>query len=180
MSRWIFTLLVTLGLAGPAWAADPTNLRVFTDASREVRNYAFFTIFDSVHASIDDGVVTLTGKVTMPYKASDIEQRVARVHGVRQVVNNLQVLPVSPYDDHLRIRIARAIYANPALSLYGLGRHPSIHVIVENGRVTLDGVVSSDQHRQLARLIAGSFEGFGPVRNELRTDEEVQQAIQQL
>jgi hyperosmotically inducible protein len=124
--------------------------------------------------------VTLTGKVTMPYKASDIEQRVARVAGVRQVVNNLQVLPVSPYDDRLRVSIARAIYANPALSMYGLGRHPSIHVIVEHGHVTLDGVVSLDEHRQIARLVAGSFDGFGPVRNDLRTDEEVQQALQQL
>jgi hyperosmotically inducible protein len=180
MARWMTALIVTLGLAGPAWAADPANLRLFTDASREVRSYPYFTIFDSVHASVDAGVVTLVGKVTMPYKAAEIERRVARVQGVRQVVNQLQVLPVSPFDDLLRVRIARAIYANPALAIYGHSRYPSIHVIVENGRVTLDGVVSLDQHRHLARLIAGSFEGFGPIRNELRTDEEVQQALQQL
>jgi hyperosmotically inducible protein len=96
------------------------------------------------------------------------------------VVNNLQVLPVSPNDDRLRVNIARAIYANPALSMYGLSRNPSIHVIVENGRVTLDGVVNVDQHRQLARLIAGAFDGFGPVVNNLRTDDEVKQALRQL
>jgi hyperosmotically inducible protein len=180
MSRWIFAFLLTLGMSAPAFAADPASLQVFTGASQAVRSYPYFTIFDSVHASVDAGVVTLTGKVTMGYKANEIERRVADVAGVRQVVNNLQVLPVSPNDDRLRVNIARAIYANPALSMYGLSRNPSIHVIVENGRVTLDGVVNVDQHRQLARLIAGAFDGFGPVVNNLRTDDEVKQALRQL
>ena len=180
MTRWILALLLTVGLAAPAWAADPANLQLFREASREVRNYTFFTIFDSVHASVDAGVVTLVGKVTMPHKASDLEKRVSRLPGVKQVVNNLQVLPVSPYDDQLRLAIARAIYSNPALAIYGRGRNPSIHVIVENGRVTLDGVVNIDQHRHLARLVAEGFDGFGPVQNNLKTEAEVQQAMQQL
>ena len=82
----------------PAWAADPTNLAVFNDVSKTVQRYAFFTIFDSVRASVAEGVVTLSGKVTMPYKASDIEKRVAKVDGVTQVVNDLEVLPVSLFD----------------------------------------------------------------------------------
>ena len=81
MSRFILSTLLTLGLAGPAWAADPNNLAVFNDVSKTVQRYSFFTIFDSVHASVADGVVTLSGKVTMPYKASDIEKRVAKVDG---------------------------------------------------------------------------------------------------
>ena len=112
MSRFILSALLTLGLAGPAWAGDPNNLQVFKDVSKAVQRYSFFTIFDSVHASVADGVVTLSGKVTMPYKATDIAKRVAKVDGVTQVVNKLEVLPVSQFDNQLRARIARAIYSN--------------------------------------------------------------------
>ena len=77
--------------------------------AKQVNRYAYFTIYDSVHANIHDGIVTLTGKVTMPYKASDIEKRVAKVDGVKQVRNKLEVLPVSQFDNSLRVRIARAL-----------------------------------------------------------------------
>ena len=67
---------------------------------------------------VENGVVTLTGKVTMPYKKSDIEKRVAGVDGVREVVNRIDVLPVSQLRRELRLRIARAIYGNSAFWQY--------------------------------------------------------------
>ena len=179
MSRFILSALLTLGLAGPAWAADRENLQVFNDVSKAVQRYSYFTIFDSVHAGVADGVVTLSGKVTMPYKASDIVKRVAKVDGVTQVVNHIEVLPVSQFDDQLRVRIARAIYSNSSLANYGLGPNPSIHIIVERGRVTLDGVVMNDMDRQIARHVVGSFSTFG-IKNELKTDEEVKQDLEKL
>jgi len=115
----------------------------------------------------------------MPYKASDIAKRVAKVDGVTQVVNKLEVLPVSQFDDQLRVRIARAIYSNSSLANYGLGPNPSIHIIVERGRVTLDGVVMNDMDRQIARAVVGSFSTFG-IKNELKTDAEVQQDLEKL
>ncbi len=179
MSRWFVAVVLTLGLASPAWAADPENLQLFNGVAKAVQRYAFFTIFDSVHASVDQGIVTLSGKVTMPYKASDIGKRVAKVDGVRQVVNRIEVLPVSQFDDRLRLQIARAIYSNPSLANYGLGPNPSIHVIVEGGRVTLDGVVNNAMDRQIARAIVGHFSTFG-IKNELKTDEEVRQDLEKL
>ena len=179
MTRFILAAVLTLGLAGPAWAEDPNNLQVFNGVSKAVQRYSFFTIFDSVHASVADGVVTLSGKVTMPYKATDIAKRVAKIDGVTQVVNRLAVLPVSQFDDQLRYRIARAIYANPSLSNYALGPNPSIHIIVERGRVTLDGVVMNNMDRQIARSVVGSFTTFG-IKNELKTDEEVRQDLEKL
>jgi hyperosmotically inducible protein len=179
MSRWLMAALLTLGLAAPAWAGEPSNLDVFNGVAKQVQRYPFFTIFDAVHTSVRDGVVTLSGKVTMPYKANDIAKRVARVDGVRQVKNEIAVLPVSQFDDQLRLRIARAIYSNSSLSMYGLGPDPSIHIIVERGHVTLDGVVSNDQDRIIARMIAGSFDAF-TVKNELQTDEEVKPALEKL
>jgi osmotically-inducible protein OsmY len=181
MARWILSALITLGLAAPAAAAGigDDNLQVFNRVSQEVQRYAFFTIFDSVHASVNDGVVTLYGKVTMPYKATDLEKRVARAEGVQKVVNRIEVLPVSQWDNALRIRLARAIYSNPALSNYGLGPNPSIHIVVERGHVTLDGVVNSDMDRTIARSVVGSFSTFG-VKNELQTEEEVRQQLEKL
>jgi len=179
MSRFLLSAVLALGLAGPAWAGEPNNLQVFNDVSKTVQRYSFFTIYDSVHASVADGVVTLSGKVTMPYKAGDIEKRVAKVHGVTQVVNHLEVLPVSQFDNQLRYRIARAIYSNSSLANYGLGPNPSIHIIVEHGRVTLDGVVMNDMDRQIARSVVGSFSTFG-IKNELKTDEEVKQDLEKL
>ena len=87
--------------------------------------------------------------------------------------NRIEALPVSPMDNQLRLGIARALYANPALQMYGLGANPSIHVVVERGRVTLDGVVNNDADRIIAMMVARQFNTFG-VTNALRTSAEVQ------
>ena len=98
--------------------------------------------------------MTLTGKVTMPFKKNDIAKRAGSVDGVREVLNRIDVLPVSPYDDDLRQRIARAIYGNSAFWQYGAMANPPIHIIVEHGHVTLTGVVNSNVDRMLARSLA--------------------------
>jgi hyperosmotically inducible protein len=179
MMRWLIVSLFTLGLVSPASAQERGNLQIFNDVSHAVQRYVWFTIFDSVHASIDSGVVTLTGKVTMPYKVDDIGNRVAKVDGVRAVRNQLDVLPISQFDDNLRVRIARAIYSHPSLANYGLGPNPSIRIIVERGRLTLDGVVMNDMDRQIARAVAGQFGTFD-ITNALKTAKEVQDQLEQL
>lgn len=173
LQRILGVAVVVLVSASPAGAAGQDDYRIFTDAARRVTTYTQFTIFDDVMASVDEGVVTLTGKVTMPYKRKDIESRVAKVDGVRQVVNKIDVLPVSIFDDELRYRIARAIYGNPSFWHYAAMANPPIHIVVERGRVTLTGVVNSNVERMLARSIATSF-GALSVKNELRTDAEAQ------
>jgi hyperosmotically inducible protein len=174
LKRIVPVTVLALALAAvPARADDQNDYRIFNEAARRVTTYTQFTIFDDVRASVDDGVVTLTGKVTMPYKRKDIETRVARVDGVQQVVNKIDVLPVSIFDDELRFRIARAIYRNPSFWQYAAMANPPIHIVVERGRVTLTGVVQSNVERMLARSIATSFGAFS-VSNELRTDAEAQ------
>ena len=173
------TAAVVLALSSPAWAADRENLQVARDVSKQVLTYSQFSIFDAVHSQVNDGTVTLTGKVTMPYKKTDIEKRVARIDGVHQVVNQITVLPVSQYDDELRFRIARAIYGNSSFWNYGSMANPPIHVIVENGHVTLDGVVNSNVDRMLARSIASGFGAFS-VTNDLKTDAEMTQELEHL
>ena len=173
------TIVVGCAISTPVWAAASENLAVFRAVQRQILGYAQFTIFDNVHAEVDDGVVTLTGKVTMPYKREDIERRVARADGVRDVRNRIEVLPVSRFDDELRFRIARAIYGNSNFWTYAAMANPPIHIIVERGRVTLEGVVNNEVERVLARAIAGSFDAFS-ITNNLKTDAESRAALETL
>ena len=156
---------------------DRKDLQVFNDVAKSVNRYVHFTIFDDVNAKVVDGVVTLTGRVTMPYKRDDIMKRVADVDGVREVRDNIQVLPVSQFDDRLRYQIARAIYSHPNFWNYAIGPNPSIHIVVEHGHVTLTGVVNSEVDRMLARSLVNQF-GVMSVKNDLKTDAEVRNAIE--
>jgi len=178
-AKVVATVIVIVAMGAPAWAADREDLQIFQDVSRQVLRYPHFTIFDSIHATVDDGIVTLTGKVTMPYKREAIATRVARVNGVREVRNEITVLPVSQWDDELRFRIARAIYGNSNFWNYGAMANPPIHIVVENGRVTLEGVVNSNVDRMVARSIASSFGAFS-VTNNLKTDAEVTAELERL
>jgi hyperosmotically inducible protein len=166
-------------LAASASAQERKSLQVFNDVSKQVQRYAYFTIFDDVSASIDGGVVTLTGRVTMPFKKEAIEKRVARVDGVTAVVNQLQVLPVSTFDEALRYQVARAIYGDPSFWHYASMANPPIHIIVEHGRVTLTGVVQDNVERMLARSLATGLNVFS-VTSELKTDAEVRAALEKV
>ena len=177
-ARVVAAAIVTLAVSTPAWA-QPSNMETFRDVQQQVLRYPHFTVFDSIHANVDDGVVRLTGKVTMPYKRDDIARRVGRVAGVSTVVNDIEVLPVSQFDDELRFRIARALYGNSNFWRYGSMVNPPIHIIVEHGRVTLEGVVNSNVDRMLARSIASSFDAF-EVTNNLKTDAEAKAELEKI
>jgi hyperosmotically inducible protein len=171
-------LLLTASLAlASTDSADRKDLQLFKDVAKSVNRYTHFTIFDDVNAQVNDGVVTLTGKVTMPYKRDDIMKRVADVAGVVEVRDNIEVLPVSSFDDQLRYRIARAIYRNPNFWNYAIGPNPSIHIIVDHGHVTLTGVVNNDLDRKLARSLVTQF-GVMSVTNDLKTDAEVKSSLE--
>ncbi len=171
-----FAILLIPIVAG---AADRTNGQIFKDVSKEVTGYTRFTVFDDVQASVDDGVVTLYGAVTMPYKRDDIAKRVSKVPGVTQVVNKIGVLPVSQFDQQLRYQIARAIYGNPSFWSYASMANPPIHIVVRNGRVTLTGVVNNNVERMLAMSLATGFTSFG-VSNELKTDAEMRAELERV
>jgi hyperosmotically inducible periplasmic protein len=170
--RLVAAIVAALSLAAPAAAQNRIDARIANEISRQIDRYPQLTIFDYVTGTVDDGVVTLTGKVTMPFKKDDVGKRAGKVEGVRQVVNNIDVLPVSPVDDDLRLRIARAIYGNSAFWQYGARANPPIHIIVQSGHVTLTGVVNSNVDRMLARSLATGF-GELSVTNDLRTDAEM-------
>ena len=163
--------------AGSVDNGQRKDFQIFKDVATSVERYTQFTIFDDVSANVTDGVVTLTGKVTMPYKRDDIAKRVAKVAGVREVQDQITVLPVSQFDEELRYRIARSIYNNSNFWNYAIMPNPPIHIVVEHGRVTLTGVVQSDVDRMLARSLATQFGAFS-VTNALKTDAEVSAALE--
>ena len=170
-------LIAQIALAGPVGQPDRKDFQVLKDVATSVERYTRFTIFDDVSASVKDGAVTLTGKVTMPFKRDDIAKRVAKIDGVRTVEDRIDVLPVSQFDDQLRLRIARSIYGNSNFWNYGIMPNPPIHIVVEHGRVTLTGVVQSEVDRALARSLATQF-GALSVTNALKTDAEMRDALE--
>jgi hyperosmotically inducible protein len=179
MKTRVGLLVAALALCAQSVMAqvERKDLQVFNDISKTVNRYAFFTIFDDVSANVENGTVTLTGKVTMPYKRDEIEKRVAKVDGVQRVVNRIEALPVSSFDDELRYRIARSIYGNSNFWNYAIMANPPIHIVVEHGRVTLTGVVGSEVDRMLARSLATQFGAFS-VTNALKTDAEMREALE--
>ena len=181
MMKRILAVALVVAAARTAGAATPDDItrkdfQVLKDVATSVDRYTQFTIFDDINAAVKDGVVTLTGKVTMPYKRDDIAKRVAKIDGVREVQDRIEVLPVSSFDDELRYRIARSIYGHSNFWNYAIMPNPPIHIVVEHGRVTLTGVVQSNIDRMLARSLATQF-GAMSVTNNLRTDAEVMAAV---
>jgi hyperosmotically inducible periplasmic protein len=177
MKTLFASLLATLLVAGTAHAQDRKDLQVFNDIADQVNRYTQLTIFDSISASVDHGRVVLSGWVTMPYKRDDLERRVRKVEGVTSVENAIGVLPVSSFDDDLRFRIARAIYSHSLFWNYAAMANPPIRVVVNRGRVTLEGVVQSNVERVLARSLASGFGAF-EVTNALKTDAEVREGYE--
>jgi BON domain len=167
-------LAVPLQASAAAFAkpADQNEPKTERQLIREVRHVLvmlpYYTVFDNLTYKVEGDKVTLEGQVVRPTLKSDAEAAVKGVQGVETVVNNIQVLPLSPMDHQLRIAEYRAIYGFPALSRYGYEAVPSIHIIVNNGNVTLEGVVDSESDKNLANLRANQVPNVFSVKNNLR------------
>ena len=179
MKALFATLFVSLISFNSAYAqtAERKDLQVFNDIADQVNRYTQLTIFDSISAEVDNGRVILGGWVTMPFKRDDLEKRVRKVEGVVAIDNKIGVLPVSQFDDELRFRIARAIYSHSSFWNYAAMANPPIRVVVNRGRVTLEGVVQSNVERMLARSLASGFGEFD-LKNDLKTDAEVRESLE--
>jgi hyperosmotically inducible periplasmic protein len=182
-----------VAIAQPAQPAPPNNQTVQTQPSsdaqsqganetlspesedrllREVRHelimLPYYGVFDTLAYRIDGRTVTLEGQVTQPVIKSDAEKAVKRIEGVEKVVNNIEVLPPSSMDDRIRRAVYRSIYSYGPLFKYGGMAVPSIHIIVRNGHVTLDGVVDSEADKNVAGIRANQVPGTFKVTNNLR------------
>lgn len=156
----------------PDYAISSKGTQSAAQLSKQVRRrlvmLPYYGVFDNLAYSINGGKVTLYGQVVRPSTRSDAERSVSRIAGVTQVVNNIEVLPPSGFDDSLRINTLRALQRAGGLYRYFMGGNPSLHIVVNRGHVTLNGVVGSKFDRQLAYMTARGVPGAFSVTNELR------------
>ncbi len=143
---------------------------------REVRHelvmLPFYGVFDNLAFKVDGYKVTLLGQTTRPTLKTDAERVVKRIEGVESVDNQIEVLPLSPNDDRIRLAVYRAVYRDNTLSRYALRAIPTIHIIVKNGNVTLEGVVATEADKNIAGIKAKGVSGVFAVNNNLRIEKE--------
>jgi hyperosmotically inducible protein len=143
--------------------------QIAAEVTHEIRLFPFYDIFELVNGDVKDGVVTLRGAVRLPQRFHDCENLAKQVSGVKAVKNELEVLPTSSFDDHIRLRVARAIYGSSALGTrYGNRALPSIHIIVKNGNVRLEGVVLNELDKALAHRAARFAATYFNLENNLQ------------
>ena len=160
-------------LTVPMFAKSNNAPRDLRDAVRhELVMLPYYSVFDNLEYKVDNGTVTLYGEVTRPVLKSDAGNVVKHLAGVTDVVNNIKVLPLSPFDNRIRAAEYRAIFGFSNLYRYAMGANPSVHIIVENGHVTLKGVVANEADRNLAYIRANGVPGVFSVTNDLLIEEK--------
>lgn len=159
---------VGLLLAGFLSAKNPTSPGTLEDKVRhELVMLPYYNVFDNLSYRVDGSKVILFGEVTQPVLKSDAESAVKHIEGVTSVDNQIEVLPLSPFDNQIRRATYFAIYGFGPLERYGMGTQPSIRILVKNGNVTLAGKVASETDRNLAALRANQVHGVFSVTNDL-------------
>lgn len=179
--------LMALGLAltlpsltaTSAGAQQRNEKRMQENVAKEVRHQLlllpYYSVFDNLMFKVEGDKVTLLGQVVRPTLKSDAEAAVKSIEAVASIDNRIEVLPVSPMDDQLRRAVYRAIYGDPGLSKYGWSALPTIHIIVKNGHVTLEGVVDSESDKNLANLRANGVPNVFSVTNNLNISSDSKQ-----
>lgn len=171
---FVALLAVTGAVMGaPPAGAETTNNQFEEKIRKELVTLPFYGVFDNLAFKREGATVTLYGQVVRPTTRSTAEGRVRNLKGVERVVNNIEVLPLSPFDDDARARTYRAIFGSGGLYRYALGANPSLHIIVKNGQVTLEGVVANEMDAQLAYTAARSVPYVFGVTNNLRIEQKV-------
>ncbi len=155
----------------PVTSANVFQGRIVREVRHELLTLPYYDVFDWLEFEVrSDSTVILRGQVVSPPDTKGrAEARVKNIEGVRQVINEIEVLPVSPNDDRLRRALYRAIFnQNSPLFRYSLGVVPSIHIVVKNARATLEGIVESEADKNLAYIRARGVSGLFAVENNLR------------
>jgi hyperosmotically inducible protein len=164
----VIAVIAVLSVLTPGQRKDSRTLRMEADIERELFMLPNYSVFDFLAFRIEPGgTVRLLGQVIRPTLKADAERRLKKVEGIEQVINDIEVLPVSPGDDAIRQAVARNIYNSTALDRYGFQSQPPIHIIVKQGRVTLEGVVDSESDKTVAGLKAREITGVFEVKNNL-------------
>lgn len=177
MKKIFAAAILTLMIAVTPVAANPVDEAAQYDKTikkirKELVTLPFFSVFDNLSFKLEDGTVTLYGQVSRPSLKGDAKRVVQKVAGVEEVVNKIEVLPLSNFDDRIRLATFRAIYRQPGLDRLALQAVPPIHIIVKNGNVTLEGVVATKSDATRAFIAANGVFGVFSVTNNLRIEKD--------
>lgn len=180
----VLTLAAAFILAAGAVVAAPDTTgkseqsyqQVVKQVRHELVTLPYFGVFDNLAYRVDGATVTLYGQVVRPSTRKDAERRVARIKGVERVVNQIEVLPLSSFDDSVRVNTYRALARTGGLYRYLLGTNPSIRIIVNRGHLTLEGIVAHQGDKNLANVVANGISGAFSVTNNLRTERDLEEA----
>jgi hyperosmotically inducible protein len=173
----LLVIFPVFGMVASAWAqSNPPPAAGAAGMEKEVRHVLvtlpFYGVFDNFEYKVDGATVTLLGQVSQPVLKSDAERAVKEIAGVDRVINEIEVLPLSPNDDRLRLALYRAIYRTAGLDRYALRAVPTIHIVVKNGNATLEGAVGTEMDKMLAGMKANGVHGVFSVKNNLRVSKE--------
>ena len=157
--------LLTITLCGQV--SERGTQRIIKEIRHEIVMLPYFEVFDNIAFRVDGYKVTLLGQVTRPTLKKDAESAVKGIEGIEAIDNQIEILPVSPSDDRLRVRLYRAIYGYGALQRYAMPVIKPIRIIVKNGNVTLEGVVDSEGDKNIANIRARGVSGSFSVNNNL-------------
>jgi osmotically-inducible protein OsmY len=149
-------------------ASDRAAQRIQKEVRHELLMLPYLDVFDNLAYKVDGYNVTLIGQVTRPTLKSDAEKAVKGIEGVENVDNQIEVLPTSPMDDRLRLRLYRSIYGYGPMQKYAMGVNRAIRIIVKNGRVSLEGVVDNEGDKNIAGIRANGVSGVFQVTNNLQ------------
>jgi hyperosmotically inducible periplasmic protein len=163
-----------LGLTGMAVAQEGARSqgRLEREVRHELVMLPYYGVFDNLAFKVDGDKVTLMGEATRPTLKTGAGAVVKKIEGVESVDNQIEVLPLSPNDDRIRLAVYRAVYRQTSLSRYALQAIPPIHIIVKNGNVRLEGVVATDADKNLAGIRAKGVSGVFSVENNLRVEKQ--------
>lgn len=173
LRRILLTSLFSAALIFAQQSSQANNKdtqRITKEVHHELVMLPYYGVFDNLAYKVNGSTVTLLGQVTRPTLKSSAENVVKNIEGVEHVNNDIEVLPLSPNDDHIRIAEYHAIYSKPGLDQYALRAIPTIHIIVKNGHVTLVGAVGNKGDKERAGIAANSVPGVFSVTNNLRVD----------
>lgn len=172
------SLIVPLSLLAQTPAAsdgaDRNRERIIKSVRKEILRLPFYGPFDWITFRVDGSTVGLSGQVSRPTLKTDSERVVKKIEGVEKVANDIEVLPVSPNDDRLRLAVWQAVMGQPAMRRYAIrGPNSPIHILVKNGNVALEGFVGLEMDKNIAGIQANGVPGVFSVTNNLRVDEAV-------
>lgn len=172
MMAVVLAITASAAMAVPAKSGEQplTREQVLKKVRKELVTLPYYGVFDNLAYKVEGNTVTLYGQVVRPSTRRDAAYRVERIAGIERVINNIEVLPLSGFDDSIRAHTYRAVFRAGSLYRYAMGTNPSLHIIVNRGHVTLEGVVATKADRILAYHAASGVPGVFSVTNNLRTE----------